>query len=46
VRTTPRGGLPCAAPAITAAHVPNLVAAPAAGAVIDFVDGNTIKVPN
>lgn len=46
VRTTPRGGLPGAAPAITAAHVPNFVAAPSAGDAIDFVGGNTIRVPN
>jgi hydroxybutyrate-dimer hydrolase len=46
VRTTPRGGLPGAAPAITAANVPNFVAVPSAGDAIDFVGGNTIRVPN
>ncbi|MBL0299662.1 MAG: hydrogenase [Betaproteobacteria bacterium] len=46
VRTTPRGGAPGAAPAITAAQVPNFVATPAAGDVISFTGGNTISVPN
>jgi hydroxybutyrate-dimer hydrolase len=46
VRTTPRGGAPGAAPAITAAHVPNFVATPAASDVIVFTGGNTINVPN
>ena len=45
VRTTPRGGLPGAAPAITAAHVPPFVATPAAGNQIGFV-GSSISVPN
>ncbi|CAG1015296.1 hydroxybutyrate-dimer hydrolase [Burkholderiaceae bacterium] len=45
VRTTPRGGTPGAAPAITAANVPNFVAAPAAADLIDF-DGSTLSVPN
>jgi hydroxybutyrate-dimer hydrolase len=46
VRTTPRGGVPGAAPAITAASVPNFVATPAATDRIDFVGGNTIGIPN
>lgn len=46
VRTTPRGGAPGAAPAITAAHVPNFVATPAAGDAIVFTGGNTIQVPD
>jgi hydroxybutyrate-dimer hydrolase len=45
VRTTPRGGVPGAAPAITAANVPPFVAAPAAGDQIGFV-GTSISVPN
>jgi len=45
VRTTPRGGLPGAAPAITAAHVPPFVATPAAGNQIGFA-GTSISVPN
>ena len=45
VRTTPRGGNPGAAPAITAAHVPPMVAVPAAGNAI-AVSGSTINVPN
>ena len=36
VRTTPRGGMPGAAPALTAAHVPPFVAAPAAANAIGF----------
>jgi hydroxybutyrate-dimer hydrolase len=46
VRTTPRGGAPGAAPAISAAQVPNFVGSPAAGDVIGFIGGNTISVPN
>lgn len=46
VRTTPRGGAPGAAPALTAAHVPNFVATPAAADVIVFTGGNTIGIPN
>ena len=46
VRTTPRGGTPGAAPAITAANVPNFVAAPAAGDRIDFVGSSTLSVPD
>jgi hydroxybutyrate-dimer hydrolase len=46
VRTIPRGGAPGAAPAITAANVPNFVSAPATVDRIDFISGNTISVPN
>ena len=45
VRTTVRGGTPGAAPAITAANVPPLSAAPAAGDRIGF-SGTAISVPN
>jgi hydroxybutyrate-dimer hydrolase len=45
VRTTPRGGTPGAAPAITAANVPPISAAPAAGDSIGFA-GTSISVPN
>lgn len=45
VRTTPRGGLPGAAPPITAANVPPISAAPAAGDVITF-DNNTLTIPD
>ena len=45
VRTTPRGGTPGAAPAITAANVPPMAATPAAGNAI-AVSGSTINVPN
>lgn len=44
VRATPRGGSPGAAPAITAANVPAIVATPAAGNAIT-VSGNTLQVP-
>jgi hydroxybutyrate-dimer hydrolase len=44
VRTTPRGGTPGLAPAITAANVPPIAATPAAGDVITF-SGNTLTVP-
>ncbi|HET8744100.1 MAG TPA: 3-hydroxybutyrate oligomer hydrolase family protein, partial [Ramlibacter sp.] len=44
VRTTPRGGAPGAAPALTAANVPPISAAPAAGDRIGFT-GNTLTVP-
>lgn len=44
VRTTPRGGTPGAAPAITAAHVPPFVASPAAADQIGFA-GTSITVP-
>lgn len=45
VRTTPRGGAPGAAPAITAANVPAISAAPAAANQIGF-SGTTLAVPN
>ena len=45
VRTTPRGGVPGAAPAITAAHVPAFVAAPALANQIGFA-GISLSVPN
>lgn len=45
VRTTPRGGMPGAAPQITAANVPPFVATPAAADQIGF-SGNTITVPH
>lgn len=44
VRTTPRGGAPGAAPAITAAHVPPFVEAPVAADQIGFA-GTSITVP-
>lgn len=44
VRTTPRGGVPGAAPAITAAHVPPFALAPAAADQIGFA-GTSITVP-
>jgi hydroxybutyrate-dimer hydrolase len=46
VRTTPRGGAPGAAPAITAANVPGFVAAPAARDRIELTAGNVLSVPN
>ena len=45
VRTTPRGGLPGAAPAITANNVPAFTNTPAAGNVIGFT-GTSLNVPN
>jgi hydroxybutyrate-dimer hydrolase len=45
VRATPRGGNPGAAPAITAANLPAISAAPAAADQITF-NGNTLVVPN
>jgi hydroxybutyrate-dimer hydrolase len=45
VRTTPRGGTPGAAPAITAANVPPISASPAAADAITF-SGTTLAVPN
>ena len=45
VRTTPRGGVPGAAPALTAANVPPFVTAPAAVNQIGF-DGTALNVPN
>jgi hydroxybutyrate-dimer hydrolase len=46
VRTTVRGGVPGAAPAISAANVPNFVAAPAAADTIGLVGSDTVNVPN
>lgn len=45
VRTTARGGVPGAAPAITAAQLPAISGAPAAAQQIGF-DGTSIAVPN
>ena len=45
VRTTPRGGVPGAAPAITAAQVPAISAAPGVADQIGF-GGSAILVPN
>lgn len=45
VRTTPRGGTPGAAPAITTANVPKIAATPAAGDAITVTAG-AISVPN
>lgn len=45
VRTTPRGGIPGAAPAITPANVPPIAAAPAAGDLINF-SGHTLEIPD
>lgn len=45
VRTVPRGGTPGAAPAITAANVPAIPAAPAAGDAITF-SGSTLTIPD
>ena len=44
VRTTPRGGTPGAAPAITAINVPKISAAPVAGNAITAV-GGAVSVP-
>jgi hydroxybutyrate-dimer hydrolase len=44
VRTTPRGGTPGAAPAITAAHLPALAASPAAADLIT-IQGTTLRIP-
>ena len=44
VRTTPRGGTPGLAPAITAAQLPGIAATPAAGNAIT-ISGNTLQVP-
>jgi hydroxybutyrate-dimer hydrolase len=46
VRTTPRGGAPGAAPAITAANVPAFVAAPATADRIEIIGGSILSVPN
>jgi hydroxybutyrate-dimer hydrolase len=45
VRTTPRGGTPGAAPAITAANVPPISATPAAADTITF-SGSTLAIPD
>ena len=45
VRTTPRGGTPGAAPAITAANVPPIADSPAAANRITLV-GKTLTVPD
>jgi hydroxybutyrate-dimer hydrolase len=45
VRATPRGGLPGAAPAITAANVPALSAAPLVADQIGFA-GTSVAIPN
>ncbi len=45
VRTTPRGGAPLAAPAITAANVPPISSAPAGANQIGFA-GTSLAVPN
>ena len=45
VRTTPRGGTPGAAPAITTANVPGIAAAPAAADTITF-SNNTLTIPD
>jgi len=45
VRTTPRGGVPGAAPPITAANVPPISASPAAGNAITY-SGNVLTVPD
>jgi hydroxybutyrate-dimer hydrolase len=45
VRTVPRGGTPGAAPPITQANVPPILAAPPAGNQITF-SGNTVTIPN
>jgi hydroxybutyrate-dimer hydrolase len=44
VRTTPRGGTPGSAPAITAANVPAIAATPAAADAITF-GNNTVTIP-
>ncbi len=45
VRATPRGGAPGAAPAVSAANLPPVVATPAAGNAIGF-SGNAVAIPN
>ncbi len=45
VRATPRGGVPGAAPAITASNVPAVSATPTAGNQIGF-SGTTLAIPN
>jgi len=47
VRTTPRGGVPGAAPAITTANVPPISLSPAAVDLINFnAASNTVQIPN
>lgn len=45
VRTVPRGGTPGAAPAITAANVPNIAATPASADAISFA-GGVLTIPD
>jgi hydroxybutyrate-dimer hydrolase len=45
VRTTPRGGTPGAAPALTAAHVPAISASPLPGDQI-VIGGGTLTLPD
>jgi hydroxybutyrate-dimer hydrolase len=45
VRTVPRGGAPCAAPAISPANVPPIAATPAASDAITF-SNNTLTIPD
>ena len=45
LRTLPRGGTPGAAPALTAANVPAIAAAPGAADAITM-SGNTLNVPD
>jgi hydroxybutyrate-dimer hydrolase len=45
VRATPRGGLPGAAPAVTAGNLPAIATAPAAADQIGFA-GTSLNVPN
>jgi hydroxybutyrate-dimer hydrolase len=45
VRTTPRGGSPGAAPAITPANVPPIAPTPAGGDMI-FMQGSTLQIPD
>jgi hydroxybutyrate-dimer hydrolase len=45
IRTTPRGGTPGAAPAITAANVPPIVGTPAAADAITF-SGTVVTIPD
>ena len=46
VRTVPRGGTPGQAPAITAANVPVIAAAPTAGNVVGMLGSHTVVVPD
>ena len=45
LRTTPRGGTPGSAPAISGANVPPIAATPAAGDAIGFAN-NTVNIPD